>query len=107
MYASIMGRRCQKRVSMIVDRANLPCSLEEVVLDYPQEISTLLVWVANIEIEKRVNMRSVSGFVVHFFPTGLCACSSRPLVDAALDLKTTCTTHQNIGLELEASILPQ
>jgi hypothetical protein len=40
-------------------------------------------------------MRKVIGFVVHFFPTGLVACPSRPLIDAALDLMTTCTTRQN------------
>jgi len=57
------------------------CILEEVVLDSPQEISTPTI----IEIMKRVEMRTVIGFVVHFLPTGLFACSSRPLVDAALD----------------------
>jgi hypothetical protein len=93
-------------VSMI-DRANLPCSLEEVVLDSPQEVSTLLVWAAIMDITKRVEMRKVIGFVMHFFPTGIFACASRPLVDAALDLMTACTTRQNPAKELEASILPQ
>jgi hypothetical protein len=50
-----------------------------------------------MEITKRVEMRMVMGFVVHFFPTGLVVCASRPLVDAALDLMTTCTTRQNPG----------
>ena len=31
-------------------------------------------------------MRKVIDFVVRFLPTGLFACSSRPLIDAALDL---------------------
>jgi hypothetical protein len=48
-----------------------------------------------MDITKRVEMRKVTGFVMHFFPTGLFACASRPLADAALDLMTTCTTHQN------------
>jgi hypothetical protein len=68
-------------------------------LDSPQEISTLLVWATIIEITKRIEMRKVIGFVVHFLPTGLFACSSRPLVDAALDLVTTCT---NIDIQGES-----
>src|SRR6266566_3487654 len=76
----------------MMEERNLPCIFEEVVLDSPQEISTPLVWATIMEITKRVEMREVIGFVVHFLPTGLFACSSRPLVDAALDLMTTCIT---------------
>jgi hypothetical protein len=72
-----------------------------------QEISTLSVLAVSIEITKRFEVRKVIGFVVHFLPTGLFAYSSRPLVDAALDLMTTYTTRQNPGQELEPSILPQ
>jgi len=61
------------------------CILEEVVLDSSQEMSTHFVWDEIMEITKRVEMRNVIGFVVHFPPTRLFACSSRPLVDAALD----------------------
>ena len=41
----------------------------------------------SIEITKRVEMRKVIGFVVHFLPSGLSPPSRRPLVDAALGLK--------------------
>jgi hypothetical protein len=52
-----------------------------------------------MDITKRVEMRKVIGFVVHFFPTGLfaCASASRPLVNVELDLMTTCTTRQDPG----------
>jgi hypothetical protein len=81
----------------MIDRANLPCSLEEVILNLPQEISTLSVWATIIEMTKLVKMRKVIGLVVHFLPTGLYVCSRTPLVDAALDLTTTCTTRQHLG----------
>ena len=45
--------------------------------------------------QKRVS--TMISFVEYFFPTGLFACASRPLVDAALDLMTTCTNRQNPG----------
>jgi len=61
------------------------CSREELVLDSLQETSILFVWGAIMVITKRVEMRKVIGLVVHFFPTGLFVCASRPLVDAALD----------------------
>ena len=96
MLASVTARDMSEK--SIDDRQrNLPCSLEEIILNPSQEISTLLVWVAIMEITKRVEMRNVIGFVVHFFPTGLIACASRPLADAALDLMTTCKTRQNPG----------
>lgn len=50
-----------------------------------------------IEIIKRVEMRKVNGFVALFGPIGLLACTSRPLVDAALNLITTGTTRQHPG----------
>ena len=79
---------CQKRVSMRADRAerNIPCSLEEVVLNSPQKIFTYLVWAEIMDITKAVKMRKVIGFVKHFFPIGLLVGASRPLGDAALDL---------------------
>ena len=46
---------------------------------------------------KPVKMRKAIGFVEYFFPTGLFACASRPPIDAALDLMTTCTACQNSG----------
>ena len=58
-------------------------------MDLLQEISTLSVLAVSIEITKRVEVRKVIGFVVHFLPAGLFAYPSRPLVDAALDLMTT------------------
>ena len=75
------------------------------MLYLPQEISTLLAWAVSIEITKRVEMREVIGFVALFFPTGLVACASGPLVNAALNLIKTYTTRQNPGREREASIL--
>jgi hypothetical protein len=65
------------------------------MLDLLQEISTL--WAVSIEITKRVEVRKVIGFVALFLPTGLVACASGPLVNAALDLMTTYTTRQNRG----------
>ena len=50
-----------------------------------------------VEITKRVEMRKVIGKVVPLIPTGLFPCSSIPLIDAALDLKTTCTTRRYPG----------
>jgi hypothetical protein len=55
-------------------------------LDLPHEISTLIVRAVGIEISKRVEMRIVNGFVALFLPTGLVACASGPLFNAALNL---------------------
>jgi hypothetical protein len=56
-----------------------------------------MAWAVSIEITKRVEMRNVIGFVALFLPTGLDACASGPLVNAALDLMTTYTTRQIQG----------
>ena len=87
-------RVCQKR-KQIIDRATLPCIPQEVVLDLPQEVFTVLMWAASIEITKRVEMGKVLGFIAHFLPTGLIECASGPLVNTALDLTTTNTARQN------------
>ena len=67
------------------------------MLDLLQESSTLFTRAVSIEFKKRVEMRKVIGFVAFFLPSGLVACASGPLVNAALDLMTTYTTHQNPG----------
>ena len=58
-----------------------------------------------MEITKRVEMRSVIGFVALLLPIGLDTCASGPLVNPALDLMTTYTTRQNPTEVREASIL--
>jgi hypothetical protein len=73
----------------MVEKENLPCTLEEVVLYLRQEISALLVQAVFTEVTKRVEMRNVNGHVALFAPTGLFPCAIRPLVDAALDLMTS------------------
>ncbi len=55
------------------------------------------MWAVTFEIKERVDMRTVMGFVALFLPTRLFACTSRPLVDAALDLTTTGTIRQRPG----------
>jgi hypothetical protein len=74
---------------------NLPCLLEEVELYLRQEILFLSAVVT--EIMKRVEMRTVNGFVVLFGPVGLVQCAKRPLAYAALDLMTTNTIRQYPG----------
>lgn len=64
-----------------------------------------MVCAVSIEITKRVEMRNIIGFVELFLPTGLDACTSGPLVNAALDLMTTHTTRQNPGEVREVSTL--
>ena len=59
-----------------------------------------------MEITERAEMRIVNGFVVHFFPRGLFASASKPLVDAALYLITTDTTHQHPGRRTWPQSLP-
>ena len=46
---------------------------------------------------KRVEMRTVNGFVVLFGPVGLVQCAKRPLAYAALDLMTKNTIRQYPG----------
>jgi hypothetical protein len=70
----------------MIDRQNRPCTLEGHLVSATGDLC-LLVEAMTIEITKRVEMRKVSGIVVLFFPHGLFACASRPLVDAALSNK--------------------
>ena len=70
---------------------SLPCILEEVKLDLGQQISTFLAADMITEIMKRVAMRTVNGFVALLVPVCLYPCTSRPLVDAALDLMSSTT----------------
>jgi hypothetical protein len=66
------------------------------VLYLRQQISTLLVAVIT-EVIKRVEMRTIMGFVALFVPIRLPPCTIRPLADAALDLIITSTTCQHPG----------
>ena len=89
MYASATAKRVSEKCVDDRQKGNLPCILEEVTLDSPQEISTHFVWAVFIEITKRVEMRKVIGFIALFLPTGLVVCASGPFVNAALDLIST------------------
>jgi hypothetical protein len=73
-------------------RRNRPRIREEVILYLRQE-----TWAATIEIKNRVEMRNIIVFITLFYPHGLFACASRPLVDAALYLITEDTTRQHQG----------
>jgi hypothetical protein len=97
MYASSVSKNVSAKRINDRQRRNRPCILEEVILYLRQEIFAFLVGAVTIEITKRAEMRKVIGFVVLFFPRGLFACASGPLVDAALYLITTDRTRQHPG----------
>jgi hypothetical protein len=75
---------------------NLPCIPEEVKLYLHQKVSVLSVVAEITEIMKRVEVRTVNGFVALFAPIGLFPGAIIPLIYAALDLIIN-TTRQHPG----------
>jgi hypothetical protein len=106
VYASSTPKNVSVKRVNVRQRRNRPRILEQVILYPSQDIFAFLVGTATSDITKQVEMRKVFGFVVLFFPRGLFACASRPLVDAALYLKTTDTTRQHAGRDMWLQSLP-
>jgi hypothetical protein len=88
---------CQEWASLIGRAENAPCIPEEVKLDLGQQttITTFLAADVITDIAKRVAMRNVNGFVALLAKVCLFPCTSRPFVDAALDLITSTTRRHS------------